>query len=137
MKWREWMRTQVRQGWLQTANGSRRIISGRKNDDFTLKKLLSHEPQGNTTYITNKAAERCYYDPSNRWIANRALRVEPVHQIHDALVLQWFKREREYALEAMKRWFDIELVIAGIKIKIPSEGGWGTSWGELPNEIKD
>jgi DNA polymerase I-like protein with 3'-5' exonuclease and polymerase domains len=127
--WHEWVRQQIRKGYLTTAAGSRRIISGRKDDD-TLRRILAHEPQMNTTYVTNTAANRSYYDPSNRYPNGRPI-VENVHQMHDALVNQWRMEEREFALTKLKEWFNLTLNIRGYQIRVPFEGAWGTSWGDL------
>lgn len=59
------------------------------------------------------------------------LRIEPLHQVHDALCGQFLKADTAWAADAIKRYFDNPLDIAGQKITIPYEGAYGDSWGNL------
>jgi DNA polymerase I-like protein with 3'-5' exonuclease and polymerase domains len=66
---------------------------------------------------------------------NTKLRIEPLHQVHDALVGQFKISETSWAIPKIKSYFNNELNIAGQKIIIPFEGGYGKSWGELKGVI--
>ena len=98
---------------------------------------MAFEPQANTTYATNLAMYRLWTDSSNRVNNNNNthLRIEPLHQVHDALCGQFKKDDTVWASGKIKSYFDNTLVIAGIPIVIPYEGGYGPSWGNL-NEGK-
>lgn len=113
-----------------------RMRDGREINHDTLKAALSNEPQDNTTYATNLAVYRLWHDSSNRDRSRRSgLVVEPLHQVHDAMITQWPKEATEWAIVKHKEWLDNELVIAGIKVKIPYEGAYGASWGELDQGV--
>lgn len=116
-------------GYLQSASGHIRILFGRRADESTVRAALSNEPQENTTYATNLAALRLWEDPENRR-SDGSLRVEPLHQVHDAIVGQWRIEDREFGIRKLHDWFDNELVIRGQIVKIPFEGGYGPSWGQ-------
>jgi hypothetical protein len=58
------------------------------------------------------------------------LRIEPLHQVHDALLGQFKKTDTTWAVVQIRKWFDNPLYIAGQKITIPFEGSFGRSWGE-------
>lgn len=129
----------------------------------TVKEFLADEPQQNTTYATNLAMLRLWNDPANR-IASRmgqivttfdgtnhyipewtsvfyhrltsgGLLIEPLHQVHDALCVQWPTFLRRWATAKMKTYFDNTLTIAGQQLVIPFDGAYGPSWGEQPYAI--
>lgn len=128
----------------------------------TLKQFLAHEPQDNTTWTTNLAMLKLWDDPDNRvlrwypyglqtvggeflpfggpapkdkiWLPG-SLIIEPLHQVHDALCGQWPQFCRDWARRKVRSWFDNEIEIAGIKLKIPFDGGWGPSWGKHKNAL--
>ncbi len=124
---------------LTSASGHCRRFYGRPRE--VLGKALADEPQQNTTYATNRAAERMWMDPENRIqrviIDNRGqmltipFRAEPLHQVHDALIGQFHKDDVAWALPKIREWFNNPLIIAGQTITIPFEGNYGLSWGDL------
>jgi uracil-DNA glycosylase family 4 len=127
--WHSWMARQLAQSpSITSASGHRRIFFGRK--DEILAEALAHEPQSNTTYATNRAVLNLWKDPENRDASGR-LRIEPLHQVHDALCGQFRKEDTEWAKVKIRQWFNNPLTIAGQQIIIPFEGGYGKSWGEL------
>jgi hypothetical protein len=129
---KRWHETKSRQlgtnASITSASGHRRVFFGRREE--ILGAALSHEPQANTTYATNLAVARLWADPENR-LPNQALRIEPLHQVHDAIVGQFRKEDTSWAVGRIKSYFNNEVVIAGQRIIIPFEGGYGPSWGEL------
>lgn len=127
--WHNWMRTHLRQNnnKLTAASGHTRKFFGRETE--ILGEALAHEPQANTTFSTNLAAWNLWTDKENR-VGNR-LRVEPLHQVHDALLGQFKIEDTEWAIKKINQWFNNVLVIAGQQIVIPFEGAYGTSWGNL------
>lgn len=130
LRWHDWMREQVRKGFLTKATGHRRIFTGRKGSDDTLREALSDEPQAVTTYATNLAALNLWRDPDNRR-QDGSLRVQPLHQVHDALCGQFRKEDTAWAITRIQSYFNNEITIAGIPIIIPFDGRYGYSWGEL------
>ncbi len=127
--WHSWMgRNLTTSASLTSASGHRRVFFGRK--DEILAEALAHEPQSNTTYATNKAVLALWKDPENREESGR-LRIEPLHQVHDALCGQFRKTDTAWATGKIRGYFDNPLIIAGQKITIPFEGGYGPSWGNL------
>lgn len=133
----EWLRTQLaNHGYLDSANGHRRkflnIRSRKHIEDSIIRVAASHEPQAVTTFATNSALCNMYYDLGNRTPKGN-LRCDPLLMIHDALAGQCHKSQRDYAEENMQRWFNIPIVVHGIEITIPVEGGFGPNWKQTDN----
>ncbi|MDE2097259.1 MAG: hypothetical protein KGL39_08460 [Patescibacteria group bacterium] len=127
-KWHDWVQRRLSERPILTAaSGQVRQFFGRPDEILT--KAVAFEPQANTTYATNLAAWRLWTDPENR-IGNR-LRIEPLHQVHDALIGQFKIEDTTWAISKIKQWFDNSLTIAGQQIVIPFEGAYGESWGVL------
>lgn len=125
---------------LQSASGHTRVFFGQRTEynrrshskeanQETLREWLADEPQENTTFVTNEALRRLWLDPQNR--KDNALIIQPLHQVHDALCGQFPKDLVEWSRERIRSYFDFEIIVADQKIKIPFEGGYGPSWGEL------
>lgn len=156
--WHDWMTRHLsRQSYppkLTSASGHIRRFFGRSKE--ILGEALAHEPQNNTTYATNLAALRLWNDPENRVqdlrtrvlgsggscnatvegaSSRRHLRVEPLHQVHDALLGQFLITDTTWAVSKIRQWFQNKLVIAGQEIIIPFEGSYGLNWA-LDNKSK-
>lgn len=149
--WHNWAKQQVASGAnLTGASGHERKFFGRRKswnprtkqmeaDHETWKEFLADEPQENTTYATNLALHRLWNDPDNRCeqqsgaLQNRGrtLHIEPLHQVHDALIGQFAKDRTTWAIAKIREYFNNELEIANTKVTIPFEGSYGPSWGEL------
>jgi uracil-DNA glycosylase family 4 len=154
-RWHRWMENIITAARgaaprLTSASGHTRKFLGRTAE--VLGEMLAHEPQSNTTYATNLAALRLWTDPENRLPAyaneilrsernietepstsdrfhRRAhLRIEPLHQVHDALIGQFPIVDTAWAVGKIKSWFNNKLIIAGQEIVIPFEGAYGTNW---------
>lgn len=122
---------------LTSASGHSRTFLGRYNE--ILGEALANEPQENTTYATNRAAYNLWHDPENRLAGDRhqlthrgnlrgQLRVEPLHQVHDALIGQFRIADTAWAITKIRQWFNNKLIIAGQPIIIPFEGTYGLNW---------
>lgn len=141
-RWHAWARTQVLEGKnLISASGHERKFFGRRKsfnprtrsyeaDHETWKEFLADEPQENTTYATNLALHRLWHDPENRKDST-VLRIEPLHQVHDALIGQFRKEDTSWAVPKIRSYFQNPLRIANTDVTIPFEGAYGPSWGEL------
>ena len=116
------------------ASGHVRPFLGRLTDQTTINAAWSHEPQANTTYATNRAMLNLWTDPENRR-PDGTLIIEPLHQVHDELDVQWPQEVREWARAKMKSYFANDLTIAHQQIRIPFEGKFGPSWGECKTPI--
>jgi uracil-DNA glycosylase family 4 len=116
---------------IVSASGHKRRFFGRPQE--ILGQALAHEPQANTTYSTNLAVTRLWTDPDN--VCEGRFRVEPLHQVHDALLGQFKKEDTTWALAKIHLWFNNEIIIAGQPIIIPFEGQYGESWGNLEYKI--
>jgi DNA polymerase len=118
---------------ITAASGHTRRFFGRSQE--ILGQALAHEPQANTTYATNLAAWRLWNDNDNRRrdtnCAKVTLRIEPLHQVHDALLGQFKVEDAAWAAGKIKSYFDNKITIAGISLVIPYEGNYGSSWGDL------
>jgi len=127
--WHRWIAEQLKQTRsLTSANGHTRKFFGRPNSYDTLKEAFSDEPQNVTTYVTNCAVLRFWNDPENRR-GDGSLIIEPLHQIHDAIVGQFPIPKTEWACPKIRSYFDNRIVIAGESLVIPFEGAFGESWG--------
>ncbi len=131
--WHDYMsRHLAKKPILECDGGFRRRFYGRREE--ILGKALAHEPQYVTTRATNLAAMKLWSDHENRQ-SNGKLRVIPLHQVHDALLLEWRTEDTTWAVSKTKQWFDNPIMVAGQKIVIPFDGRYGKSWGELTKEI--
>ncbi len=145
--WHDWMQrflsSQTYPAKLVAPNGMVRRFFGRKTE--VLGEALAHLPQVVTTYATNTAAYKLWTDPENRieprlGRTGNALRVEPMHQVHDELLVQFKIEDTQWAINKIKQWFDTPMIIANQKITIPFDGAYGTNWsmgeGAKVGEIK-
>lgn len=135
-------RTDARNDWIRstlqktqcitTSCGIRRQFFGIRHggivDDATVREASAVNPQANTTFITNSALQRLWYDPRNRTSGGR-LHVEPLIQVHDALVEQHYTRDTDFTARMMREWFTVPIKVQGIEIRIPVEGKFGPTWG--------
>lgn len=131
-------RALVADGSLTAACGIRRqffsIRSRTQIDDSTIREASAFEPQANTTYATNLALSRLWYDPENR-TSRGSLFIEPLLQIHDALAGQYRKCDREWAWKKLQEWFNNPMKIYGSEITIPADGGFGPNWMETKQHV--
>lgn len=135
-------RTDSRNDWIRktlqktqcivTSCGIRRQFFGIRNgglvDDDIVREASAVNPQANTTFITNTALRNLWYDPRNRTRLN-GLFIEPLVQVHDALVIQFRKSDQQWVKERMTEWFHVPIKVQGVEVKIPVEGKWGDTWG--------
>ena len=152
-KWHDWIARRLKERPVLTAaSGQVRQFFGRPEEVLT--KAVAFEPQANTTYATNLAAWRLWTDVENHVYANQNtrirtdrqggipatpnlvcgrtnLRIEPLHQVHDALIGQFRVEDTTWAVSKIKSYFANPLNIAGQQITIPFEGNYGQSWGNL------
>lgn len=137
-RWHAWAEAKlVADGTLTSASGHTRVFFGRRfgrDIHETVKQFLADEPQQTTTYVTNLAMLNLWNDPENRR-PDGSLVIEPLHQVHDALIGQWPQHCREWAKEKVKSYFQNPITVAGVKLTIPFEGAYGPSWGNLPNPL--
>lgn len=136
--WHSWMGHELRRNnnTLTAPNGFKRRFFGR--DDEILGQALAHMPQVITTYATNKAMFRLWTDQENRtWQSTMAqrngqptcqLKIQPLHQVHDALCGQFKITDTTWAVDKLKSFFDNPITIAGITLTIPFDGQYGTNW---------
>jgi len=133
--WQAWVEQELKtKGKLGCASGHVRTFFGRRTAHETLRSATAHEPQANTTYVTNMALLKLWEDPLNRR-ENGSLIIEPLHQVHDALCGQWPLEQRDFAIDRLKHYFSEPVMIARRSIHIPFEGNYGPSWEEQPNAI--
>jgi uracil-DNA glycosylase family 4 len=143
--WQNWCGQQVESGHnLQSASDHTRTFFGRRKswntklraysfDHETWKEWLAQEPQANTTYATNLALYKLWYDTDNRVLVDgrTRLRVEPLQHGHDALAGQFAKAATDWAKSKIREWFNNPIRVAGVEFVIPFTGTYGRSWGEL------
>jgi hypothetical protein len=70
-------------------------------------------------------------DGGNNYSPKYRLRIEPLHQVHDALIGQFKKTDTAWAVGKIQSYFNNTLVIANQQITIPFDGEYGPSWGNL------
>lgn len=140
-QWHEACRQHVAAGDNATsASGHTRTFFGRRKswnhksrqveaDHETWKEWLANEPQDTTTFATNLALHRLWHDVDNR--IDKGLKIEPVHQVHDALLGQFKKADTDWAVAKIRSYFQNKIKVANVEFIIPFEGRYGQSWGEL------
>jgi hypothetical protein len=168
--WHSWAESKlVADGKLTAASGHTRIFFGRRfgiNIHDTVKEFLAHEPQNNTTWLTNMAMLNLWNDPENRvgsytglgsadrlrrleasglereviaYFPSRtdfgALYIEPLHQVHDAMCTQWPQSIRDWARRKHHEYFNNEIEISGVRLRIPFDGKYGPSWGSCTEKV--
>jgi len=134
-EWQKWVEAQIKShGRLPSASGHVREFFGRRNSSETFRQAYAHEPQHNTTYVTNCAALNLWNDPENR-LPNGDLIIEPHHQVHDALNGSFPCDRLEWALPKIRSYFDFTVRIADREICIPFEGEYGDCWGHTIGSI--
>lgn len=130
LKWQAWVKQQIEsKGELVCASGHVRKFFGRRTDISTIQAAYADEPQANTTYATCVAAVRLWQDPQNR-NPDGSLIIEPLHQVHDALLGQFPTRLHDFCVPKLKGYFNNPLRIASQEIYIPFEGECGLFWGD-------
>lgn len=126
LEWHKWVARRLSERpILVAASGQVRHFFGRPDEIIT--KAVAFEPQANTTFATNLAMRALWLDPYNR--IGRKFRVEPLHQVHDAICGQFGQSDVDWSVASIKRYFDNPLTIAGRRIIIPFDGAYGISWG--------
>jgi hypothetical protein len=116
-------------GTLPSASGHVRRFFGRRQDNSTIQSAVSHEPQANTTYVTNRAMLNLWKHPRNR-NPDGTLIIQPLHQVHDAINGQFPKTLVESSVSIIRECFDFPISIGQVSLKIPFEGFFGDSWGD-------
>lgn len=128
---------------LTSASGHTRKFFGRRRswnprtrsmeaDHDTWKEWLADEPQENTSHATNTAIDKLWRDPENR--GQLGLIIQPLHQVHDAMLGQFPKEMTSWCVPRIATYFDNPMQIANTLVTIPFEGAYGPSWGELGPE---
>lgn len=147
LAWHEWIGRRLKERPVLTAaSGQVRQFFGRPDEIIT--KAVAFEPQANTTYATNLAMYKLWTDIENRQslldtgtqrgfiqkssplLPRVRLKIEPLHQVHDALCGQFLKRDTAWSIGKIQQWFANPLQIAGQAITIPFDGAYGPSWGQ-------
>jgi hypothetical protein len=129
----QWLEQQLRTtGQYTGASGHTRIFFGRRDDHKTVGEFYADGPQENTTYCTNLALWRLWYE---QLAAHGKLIVEPLFHRHDALGVQFPKDRTDECREWLRTWFTNTIIVSGLEVTIPAEGGYGSSWGNLEHEI--
>lgn len=133
-RWQDYCKNQLETtGMLVSGCGNIRKFFGRRKENSTLREYVAHEPQMNTTYATNRALLKLWEDPDNR--RGSVPIIQPVHQVHDALLAQWLITDREFAKAKIHQAFQTPMIIAGYEITIPYEGGFGANWKDTTQEL--
>lgn len=124
--WHRWMANQLsKRPELVNSFGHHRRFWGRSTE--ILGQALANEPQEVTTYVTKLALHNMWNDPENR--DGLKLKVEPLHTVHDSLISQSKKELKDWTIIKLNQWFDNEITVAGIRLKIPFSGEIGNNWG--------
>lgn len=124
-------------GYLVAACGIRRQffnVRNRMPSDSDIREGSAFEPQANTTWATNKALERLWYDQTNR-TSRGGLFIEPLLQVHDAIAGQYKSRDRAWAAERLISYFDNPITVCKIPLTIPADGKYGTDWKNCKTSI--
>ena len=119
-------------GTLTAASGHTRNFLGRLHDSATHRSALSQNPQHNTSYVINQGILKLWRNPLNYSpTPPHSLIVQPLIQVHDALVFQFPQSNLDHSLSLIRSSFSTPITIAGTTLTIPYEGAYGTSWKAL------
>lgn len=130
-RWQEWVKKNLHETQtLPSASGHVRTFFGNPNFGNVINEALSHEPQHNTTYATNLALLRLWEDPENRGLDGSFI-IEPLHQVHDAMIGQFPIERTEWAKSKLYEYFNNPITIGSVTLTIPFDGEYGPSWGNL------
>jgi hypothetical protein len=138
--WWSWVGREVlRSGTLTAASGqtreflSRRPSNG-KLDHSTLKEAIAFEPQAVTTWQTNRALHRLWYDPLNRSPDGVPI-IQVLLHTHDELAGQLPEPLKEWSRPILIESGNNPITIGGTTVTIPAAGGFGPSWGETKEPL--
>lgn len=130
-KWQTWVKSELlNKGQLPSASGHIRRFFGRRNDASTFNSALSHEPQHNTTYVTNLGLQALWHDKEN-YREDGTIIIEPLHQVHDAMCGQFPIELETWAVKKLRSYMNNPITIAGTELVIPYEGEYGPSWYDM------
>lgn len=132
----EMVRIMTEYSYLDSFGGTRRMFFGRQ-DNGTVRDMLSHLPQAHTSYATNKFIERIYYWPRNREYSRRQqLIIEPVNQVHDeTCFLIRDSSKIDFVRGFCKDATDIPMECWKQSFTIPFEIMYGPNWGECKEAL--
>jgi hypothetical protein len=123
----EWMAGQVaEQAWIENPLGRKIKLMGRPWDKSTWRKALAFDPQSCVGDYLNAIFYRLF-DKGYPTI-------DVLSQCHDALLMQWDRKDRDKALELIRWAFDLPLDIEDYRgtvrrTTIPCEIAIGSNWG--------
>ncbi len=93
-----------------------------------LRRTINETPSQPIVSGDDKRTDRTTLQSLSLLLEAHALRVEPLHQVHDALVGQFKIADTAWAVGKIREWFNNPIIIAGQKITIPFSGSYGTNW---------
>lgn len=133
VKWRQnWLRaTLQRDGIIEAPNGSRREFFGDRKDHATEREAFAFSPQVMTTWCTELAWSRLWYDPDNQCSAEPT--VQPLLLVHDSLLCRWRRDCTSWVLPRLREWFNNPVTIAGTQVSVAFSGHYGKNWASASN----
>lgn len=112
---------------LVTAFGRHRVFFGRANDDTTLRAAIAYEPQSTLSSLVKQAHVNIYRKEADPRFA--ACGIEILHDLHDALLVEYWDEAEEEALELIEREMIFPVRYPSGDMIIPVEAASGWSWG--------
>lgn len=96
-----------------------------------LKQALNNPIQGGAGGVINRALIRLDEEMERRKLKSRI-----VLQIHDELLFEVWKPEREEMISLSKEIMEAPVNYRGREVIFPTDGKIGYSWGELEEEVE-
>ena len=108
---------------LESASGSVRHFFGRA-DNQTLREMLSHIPQANTTFVNSVLLYRLYYEQPHPFM------LEPLNQVHDEVDFQFDPDKLDSCRELFKQACHVPIECWGVDFEITYDANYGPNWAE-------
>lgn len=118
---------QVR-GYLTTALGRERHFLGRRFDDSTLREAIAFEPQSIVGEVTALWIWKIW---------KYAKAVQPLANIHDAILLQFPKELEVESISTILNLSNIPISFPAGNLIIPADMKTGWNWGKYKDDNKD
>jgi hypothetical protein len=112
---------------LDSASGSVRHFFGR-TDDNTLREMLAHIPQANTTFVNSVLLYRLYYEPLNRR-PDGTFWLEMINQVHDEIDFQFRLADIDKCREVLTSSWTVPIECWGTPFTMGYEANYGPDWG--------
>lgn len=137
-EWHTFLHAQLKKnGFLDSAAGTRRYFLDRLDAQETLRQALAHCPQAHTSFVTNRFLEALMWRKENRIynLTHPALILKPINQVHDETDFLFQTARIDEARQVFSAMVNGKLSFWGVEFEIPFEVKYGPDWGHCEEEF--